>query len=398
MLENLYIKNYVIIKELNVKFEKGFTSLTGETGAGKSILLGALSLIMGKRADTSVLLNNEKKCIIEAVFNIENYKLENFFDENNLDFDKNTIIRREININGKSRAFVNDSPVNINTLKSLTEKLIDIHAQNNQQLLKNKQFYFMIIDNLGNLTSKVEEYKIKYNKLKNLEKQYAGLLDFANKQKQEQDYLQFRYKQIENAELQENEQENLEIEFKKLSNAGEIKQELTKAYFQLYEDENNIIAQLKYIQQIYENLSSLGINSEFEKRIKSVIIELGDIAEETGILNNSIELDNFKLSEIEERLNLIYDLQQKFGVNSIKELIDIKNEIEQKLLKINNSDVELLKLNKQISELKTELLNIAKQISEQRQKTAAKNKNAIEKILTNLGIKNAVFNIEINLV
>ncbi len=395
MLQNLYIKNYVIIKEININFNKGFTTITGETGAGKSILLGALSLIMGKRVDTSVMLNKEKKCIIEGHFNISEYNLKSFFENNELDYDDNTIIRREINTNGKSRAFINDTPVNINTLKNLSSKLIDIHSQNNNLLLKDKDFYFLTIDSFANTQNEVNSYTNYYNKYKKLLKQKQETEQTLEKQKQETDYLQFRFDQINNANLEETEQETLETEYKKLSNAEEIKENLTKVYYLLYENDENIISQLKYVSSIFENIKKLGINEDYAERINSVIIELSDIASDTEILNNSIELDNFKLEEINNRLNEIYNLQQKFGVQSIKELLDIKTQIENKLLSISTNDNKLSEITAEITKTEKQLHKLAENINKQRINASKKLQNEIKKILQNLGIKDADFIINI---
>ena len=395
MLQNLYIKNYVIIKELNIDFNTGFTAITGETGAGKSILLGALSLIMGKRADTSVLRSNDEKCIIEANFDIKEYNLQNFFEQNELDYDENTIIRREINPKGKSRAFINDSPVSLAILQELSDKLLDVHTQNSQHLLKSKSFYFLLLDNIAKINKQVADYQAKYKQLKNLEKEAEKLKSEIDKQKQDADYLQFRFNQIAEANLQSDEQEELEKEQKTLSNAEEIKQELSKAYYLLYEDDENIIAKLKQVHRIFENLQRFDIEQSYAERINSAIIELNDIASDAEILNNSIELDQTRLFEVEERLNLIYDLQQKFSVSSIKDLLKIKDDLEAKLLNINTGNEKLKELQKQIDTINKDLWNLAKEISLKRKNTAKQVQKKIENILKQLGIKNANFEIRI---
>lgn len=395
MLQNLYIKNYILISELNIEFNNGFTTITGETGAGKSILLGALSLLTGSRTDTTVLFNKDNKCIVEGFFELGNYNLEYLFTNLDIDYDNTTIIRREINKTGKSRAFINDTPVNISTLKIIGEKLIDIHSQHNNLSLKDNSFYFQIIDSFSKINKQVIEYKNKYTALKKLTKELNELTDKLSKEKQELDYHQFQFDTINNANLISTEQEELEQELKKLNNAEEIKSNLSKINLDLEESDENIISKLKDIENSYNKLSLLGIDNKYASRIESIIIELKDIAQDSDSINNEIVFDASRIEQLNNRLNLIYELQHKYSVSTINELIDIKNDIEKKLISFNTEDTKLKELNSQVTSLNNELLNSAKNISEKRNRSKSDIESIISLNLHELGIKNAKFKIEI---
>jgi DNA repair protein RecN (Recombination protein N) len=393
LLQNLYIKNYILISELNLEINSGFTSITGETGAGKSILLGALSLLTGSRTDISVLLNKDQKCIVEGIFNLENYNLENIFTELDIDYNKNTIIRREINQNGNSRAFINDSPVNISTLKILGENLIDIHSQHNNLLLKDNNFYLQILDSYSKNTNLVNDYKNQHKELKRTEKQLAELIETSNKNKQDIDYFQFRFNQINDANLLSTEQEELEQELKKITNAEEIKEKLLKINYELIENEENIIIKLKELTNTFLALNKLGIEQNFAQRIETSIIELKDISLDCDKINSEIIFDPKKSEEINKRLNLIYDLQHKFSAKSITELLSIKDELNLKLQTIDNNDKELLKLQKEVNIQIEQLLEKAKTISKNRKSVISEIEKTINSDLIKLGIPNSNFKI-----
>jgi len=397
MLSKLYIKNYILISELEIDLSKGFTTITGETGAGKSILLGAVSLITGQRADTNVLLDKEQKCIVEGSFEISNFALENLFDELDIDYEPNTIIRREINAKGKSRAFVNDTPVSVSALKQLGEKLIDIHSQHNNILLNNSAFYLQVVDAYSGLNKQVsiysENYKVYKNKvleLENLEKEIA-------KAKQDLDYYQFRFNQLDEANLVIDEETELETELNKLNNAEEIKTALSSVYQGLSENDENVITALKNIENLISAVDKLGVDTkEYQNRMQSAIIEIQDIAEDLNNINSDIEYDADKIEFVNERLNLIFGLHQKFGVNSNEELIKIKEELNEKLANFAIDESKSEKLRKDIAKQKNELLDLAKTISKTRKAKKPDIEKYITDILIQLGIKNAVFKIEIN--
>jgi DNA repair protein RecN (Recombination protein N) len=395
VLQNIYIKNYILISELNIEFNKGFTTITGETGAGKSILLGALSLLTGSRTDTSVLFDKEKKCIVEGFFELANYNLEPLFSDLDIDYDNTTIIRREINKAGKSRAFINDTPVNISTLKIIGEKLIDIHSQHNNLSLKDNSFYFQVVDSFAKLNKQITDYRAEFKIFGKKTKELNELKEQLAKEKQELDYHQFQFDTLNNANLIADEQDELEQELKKLNNSEEIKQNLSKIYFELEESDESIISKLKDIENTFTKLNSLGIEGEYAKRIESIIIELKDIAEDSDSINSEIIFDALKIEELNERLNLIYELQHKYSVSTITELITIKNELEEKLLSFNTNDTYLKKLTKEVEQLNNELLTKAKKISETRTKSKSEIEKNISANLVELGIKNAQFNVVI---
>ena len=396
MLSKLYIKNYILISELEIDLNKGFTTITGETGAGKSILLGAVSLITGKRADTNVLLDKDKKCIVEANFNISDFNLENLFDELDIDYEPNTIIRREINAKGKSRAFVNDTPVSVSALKQLGEKLIDIHSQHNNILSNNSNFYLQVIDAYSGLKQQVTEYSRSFTTYKTNLSELEKLENEIAKAKQDLDYYQYRFNQLEEANLIADEETELETELNKLNNAEEIKTALSSVYQGLSESDDNIISALKNIENLISNVNKLGIDTkEYEKRIQSVIVEIQDIADDLDRINSDVEYDAEKIEFLNERLNLIFGLHQKFGVNTNDDLIKIKEELSEKLSGFAIDETKAEKLKKEIEKQKTELFNLAKDISKIRKAKKIEIEKYITEVLISLGIKNAVFKINI---
>jgi len=391
VLQNIYIKNYILISELNIEFNKGFTTITGETGAGKSILLGALSLLTGSRTDTSVLFDKEQKCIVEGFFELVNYNLESLFYDLDIDYDNTTIIRREINKTGKSRAFINDTPVNISTLKIIGEKLIDIHSQHNNLSLKDNSFYFQLVDSFAKLNKQIADYKTEFKVFGKKIKELNELNEQLAIEKQELDYHQFQFDALNNANLITDEQDILEQELKKLNNSEEIKHNLSKIYIELEENDESIISKLKEIENTYSKLNSLGIEGEYAKRIESIIIELKDIAEDSDSINGKIVFDAIKIEKLNSRLNLIYELQHKYSVSTISALILIKNELEEKLLSFNTNDTYLKKLTKEVEQLNNELFVKAKEISKIRKKSKSDIEKIISSKLVELGIKNALF-------
>ncbi len=397
MLLNLYIKNYLLIEELLIDFKDGLTTITGETGAGKSIILGALGLILGERTNTKTLLNEKHKCIVEGVFNLKNYHLKDLFEENNLDYDNNCIIRREISPNGKSRAFVNDTPCSLTLLKELTQKLVDLHSQFANSLVANESFRINLIDSFSGNTKIYNQYLTQFHKYRNLKKEINNLqeeLDIAIK---DIDYYKFQTNQIEQAKLDdENELEELEHELTILENAEDIKLTLNETYTILDEDENGVIQLLK---QARNKLEKVGKHSneinELSERIDSVLIELRDIANCTDTINSSIDIDPKRQELVSERLDLINNLLNKFRLSSIVELKQIYHEF---LGKIGNTDKLEKELEAKIAELnklKIELLTTAKELSKKRKLKIIDIENSIINKLDKLGMPDVRFTLNL---
>ncbi len=388
MLQHLSIYNYTLIKELSIDFKEGFSVITGETGAGKSILLGALALLTGQRADTSVLLDKTKKSIIEAVFHIKNYGLENFFAENDIDYDEQCIIRREITPQEKSRAFINDTPVSLTVLRKIGEILLDIHAQNTNLLLQNKDFQLLLIDQFANLQNEAANYRAHFKHYTTLQKEYRQL--FENTSLQDKDYWEFLYKELEDFHLQSGEQQSLEEELEVLSNAEEIKQNLYSVNYQLQEGDTNVLGilfdSLNRLQAIAKYKPSI---QELMDRLQSQVVDLKDIAFEIDKLQEKTIYDPQQIEKINLRLNTLYTLQQKHKVNTEAELITIQEHIAHQLQLIDNSEENKQKLHKAIEEAKNQLLQLGQALSTKRQSVLPKMESDLKKVLQLMNMPNA---------
>jgi DNA repair protein RecN (Recombination protein N) len=394
MLQSLSIKNYALIDNLNIEFNKGFTIITGETGAGKSILLGALSLLVGQRADTSVLFDKSQKCIVEGVLDITGYNLADFFSLNEIDYTNQAIIRREILDNGRSRAFVNDTPVNLNILKELGDKLIDIHSQHQSLYLNDYQFQLKVIDTLAKNVEIFTAYKNAFKTCHKLQAKYNELLEKSQQEKNELDFMQHQFNELDMAKLKENEQVELEEELEVLSHAEEIKTYLSQAASLFHAEQTGIVYQLKdasgslnKIKQVYHKALTL------LQRIDSAYIEIKDIASETELLAESIELDPDRLDWVKKRLDTIYMLCQKHRVNNENELIEVTNTLDEKIRSIQSYDEELLSLKKVLDEEKARLKTFSEQLSQSRQKVIPSIEEQITGLLRQLGMQNAVFSV-----
>ncbi|MBU8892733.1 MAG: DNA repair protein RecN [Bacteroidales bacterium] len=395
MLQSINIQNYALINELEIDFNKGLNIITGETGAGKTILLGALSLVLGQRADTSVLKDKRRKCFVEAKFRIKHYKIEEFFKQNDLDYEDLTTIRREITDNGKSRAFINDTPVNLTILKDLNNNLIDIHSQHESLLLGDDHFQLSLVDSFADHQELLDNYRNKYEEYNILTSEYKKLIDNADKAKADLDYYQFQFDQLEALKLVEGEQEELEAEIEKLNHAEEIKSSLSNSYNLLAGEDISIISNLKQTKDSVESISKyLKEGDDIVKRIDSVYIELQDVNNELERLNEKIEHDPARIEFIRERLDNIYSLEQKHKVATVKELIKIKNELQQKIDTINSYDFETEKIKKELNALHIKLSELANQISRNRKNVITKIENKVIEILKQLGIPNADFKVE----
>ncbi|MBN1253151.1 MAG: DNA repair protein RecN, partial [Bacteroidales bacterium] len=390
-------KNYALIDKIEIDFFNGFSIITGETGAGKSILLGALSLILGQRADTGILKDKEKKCVIEGSFYIKGYQLESFFIENEIEYENESILRREISPNGKSRAFINDLPVNLNLLKDIGLQLVDIHSQHQSLNLNNSIFQLNVIDVFASNSKILTEYQSNFINYIKTKSELEKITELATKTKADFDFFNFQYNEIENAKLQEGEQESLEEEAKTLNNSEEIQSNLSNIFNLLSENEISVINALKDAQHSVEKISKFSDKiDELAKRINSVNIEIKDIAAEVELIAGDIVFDSERVEIINQRLDLIYALQQKHKVKSVFELTEIKNNLEINLLEINSYDEKIKKLTQELEELTNKLNANSKELSEKRKNAFAEIENYIFNQLIQLGMPNSKFKIEHN--
>lgn len=398
MLTSLSIKNYALIDHLHVDFNNGFTIITGETGAGKSILLGGLSLILGKRADLSSLRDKGSKCVIEAVFDVTNYNLESLFSTEDLDFEPQTIIRREILPSGKSRAFVNDSPVNLSSLQLLGNRLVDIHSQHETLQLVDDAFQFQVIDALANIDNDLNVYSQKRKEYKTLNKALNQLVAFQTEAIKEHDYNLFLLNELTQAKLKSEELESLEEELETLSNIDAIQEKLT-ASNQLFSDEQ--IGVLNNVTELKNTLKQLSsISNKYEdlyNRVNSSLIELDDVFSELERFQEDLEADPNRLQEVNARLTLINNLFQKHVVNSIEDLIIIQAQLLEKVSATENVDADINTKKLEIAKAQQELDAIALVIHNKRKKAIPVLKIKLEAILAQLGMPNAQFNIVLNI-
>lgn len=397
MLSRLHIKNYVLIDSLNVEFNKGLSIITGETGAGKSILLGALGLVLGNRADSSSLLNKNNKCIIEAEFDILNYNLKDFFYANELDYESKTIIRREINAEGKSRAFVNDSPVNLSVLKELSGFLVDVHSQHETLTLNNSYFQLDVLDIYAGIKDAVTVYKRDFLSYSRLKDKLNTLIEEEKKAKADADYWQFQCDELSTANLIEGEKEKAEQELEALNNIEQIKTAISQSTNLLKDGDANIIAAIAQLVSSMNAVSKFhpALN-ELSNRIKASQVELKDIAQELENVQDEFVFNPERVEILNERLNAIYRLEQKHHTSSVTELIQIKNDFENKLSVFTTLESDIQKLTAEIIQQKNKLLEQAKFLSEKRQKAAPKIEKEIKEMLASTAMPDAKLQIEIN--
>jgi len=396
LLTSLTIKNYALIDNLQIDFNDGFSTITGETGAGKSILLGGLALILGKRADLSSLKNASEKCVVEAVFKVSNYHLEEFFKEQDFDFEAQTIIRREILPSGKSRAFVNDSPVNLNSLQLLGEKLIDIHSQHQTLELTSNEFQFQVIDALANNISELETYQAEFKNYKTLMTELNTLIALKAEAIKEHDYNTFLLNELVEANLNEGEFEQLEEAYETLSNIEAIKEKLAEAHQLMGSDEVGILAALTNLKNAFQKLS--GFSSKYDelyRRTNSSLIEMDDLFNEVNDLQDTLDTDPQRLEAVDAKLKIIHNLLQKHTASDVQELIAIKRQLEEKVFVTENLDGNILNKENQIALKIKELDAISTAIHNKRTEIIPKLKSQLENILSGLGMPNAQFKIEI---
>jgi len=396
MLLKLYIENYALIQKLGIDLDNGFTVITGETGAGKSILVGALSLILGQRADTSVLLEKTSKCIVEGTFVIRDYGLEDFFMESELDYDAIAILRREINQNGKSRAFINDTPVNLSVLKELGDRLVNIHSQHSVVTLSKADFQLELLDDYAGHQARLTAYRTAFLRLRELLKKLRELEEKEKRLRSESDYHQFLFDELEKAALKEQELEDLENHFSVLSHAEEIKSSLTYSVHQLTASEQNEITQLAGI--IHSLKSIVRYHPPIEdllKRLESILIDFKDIAGELQKMDEQIYVSSGEMEGVRLRLDLIYRLLKKHNVQSVQELIHIQGELGSLLSETESLDDLLRELQHQVRISEDEVLNLAKEISAARSKVIPGFEKEIQILLKDLGMPSARFKINL---
>ena len=397
MLKHLYIKNYALIEELDIEMHRGFSVITGETGAGKSIMLGAIGLLLGQRADSKVIQEGAQRCIIEAEFNLRDYHLESFFEQNDIDYNEDEcILRRELTSTGKSRAFINDTPATVAQMKELGEHLIDIHSQHQNLLLGTEDFQLNVLDILAKDQMELEKYRRLYNAYRNLQQELEDAIEQSRKSAEEQDYLNYQYQQLEELNPQPGEDETLQQESDLLSHAEEIKSTLFQTESFLSSEDTGILKALRQAYQQMQNLARLYPPAEeFSERLESSYIELKDIADEVSDQGESIEYDPERLQQINERLDILYSIEQKHHVSNSDELIRIREELSRRLEAINNSDEMINQLRLKLSMAQEEVEKQANRLSQLR-KSAAKivEKDMQEKLIP-LGIPNAYFHIVI---
>jgi len=395
MLISLSIKNYTLIESLNIDFSSDFSVITGETGAGKSMLLGALGLILGKRADLSSLKNKDEKCVIETIFSIEKYNLKSFFEQIDLDFEKQTIIRREILPSGKSRAFINDSPATLQQLEELGNQLMDIHSQHQTRELSEEKYQFEVFDILGKNQDLLSEYSQKlfeYRKNKKTLEQVQNQLSVSLK---ERDFNLFMFNELDQAKLKENEQQELETEHQKLNNIEAIKEVLSQTINLSDNETGGILQNLNEIKSSFSKIATLSRSyNDLLERITSIQIEYSDILEEVSRLLESVFDDPETAQNIANRLQFIYDLQNKHKVNSVEELIEIKNNLGQKVVSLDQLETFIEKTKKQLAQNETELDKIAEKLHQNRLKAIGVFNEKINVLLPELGMDNAKFDIQ----
>lgn len=395
MLQKLTIENYVLIDHLEIDFHEGLSVITGETGAGKSILLGALSLIVGQRADTGVLWDTSRKCIVEGTFLIRDYNLESFFKNNELDFDETAILRREISQNGKSRAFINDTPIHLALLKELGDKLVNIHSQNDIVTLNESNFQLAVLDNYAKTIGDIQKYHTLFSRYIQLIKDLDELVQTEIRSRQEKDYDQFLFDELEVAALKEGEQEEIEQRLEILAHAEEIKTNLYKASQTLSTTESSILSQLTDLLNNIHHLSRFHRElTEIAERLSSNQIDLKDINSEIERIELEIIFDPAESETLANRLDMIYRLEKKHAVSSVRDLIQIRQGLEKKLLDVFTLDERIEELKKQVSHESDELAVIAGKISIKRKKVEPAIENNIVSLLVKLGMPDAKIRVE----
>lgn len=397
MLKQLYIKNFTLIDELNIQMHPGFSVITGETGAGKSIILGAIGLLLGNRADSKSIKAGRDRCVIEAHFDLSKYDMQQFFTDNDIDEDlSDTIIRRELTAAGKSRAFINDTPVSLTKMRELGEQLVDIHSQHQNLLLQKEDFQLNVVDIIAQDEKQRKNYEAAYNQYKQANQKLNALKAEIEKNRENEDFLRFQFKELDEAQLQNGEQEELEQEYEMLSHSEDIKTALYQADNHLSGDDGNIIERLKQTSEQLANIKDVYPEvTELLERIDSSYIELKDIAQEVNGLTDHVEFDPARLETINERLDKLNSLQQKFHVRDLGELIGTYHQLKEQLSHIDHSDEDVEALEQEVTQLLEKAQKQAKELTAIRTKAAKKVEEEMKQRLIPLGIPNVRFSISL---
>ncbi len=397
MLSKLQIKNYALIDALDINFDEKLNIITGETGAGKSIIMGALGLILGNRAESKHFFDESRKCIIEGHFFIKDYNLQDLFNSLDLDYEDTSLIRRELHADGKSRAFVNDTPVTLQTLKVLGEKLIDIHSQHATLQINTESFQLLVLDTVAQNQSLLFDYKKKYQEYKKAISELKNLEEDLQKARLESDYQQFVFNELDQANLQETEQEDLEAEQSQLENAEEIKRHFHAASSQLQDGEINVLDSLKQVQSSLQNgVRYLPSSESLVDRLQSTLIELKDLSAEVEQVADSIMMDEERLTLVNDRLSILYDLQKKHRVATVKELLDLKAELENKLQATDSQEEQIELLKTKIEKLLQEISKQAELLTKNRIKATKVLEKEVQDVLARVGMPHAQLKVEMS--
>ena len=397
MLKHLAISNYALIDSLSISFDDGFSVITGETGAGKSILLGALGFVLGDRSDSSIMLDETKKCLVEATFVVDNERFKSFFEANDLDFDDELILRRELSPTKKSRAFINDTPVTAQQLKELGSQLVDIHSQHDSLLLTNADFQLEIIDNAANNNALLNDYQKVYHRFVLLRNELKSLREMAQKNVAENDFLTFQLDELVKADLQEGEYEEVSQKLELLENAEEVKTLLAQSLSTLSESEYSILSQLNDLKSSVDHLRRYIPQAEqYLERIDSTKIELKDIAQDLDSLQDSTQFDASSLNEIQERFDLIQRLMMKHHVNDYAEMLKIREDLQKKVGAFANIDEQIVVKEREVKSCEKELTQLADELTAKRKKVKVSFEKAVTEIIRQLKMPHGVFEIEIS--
>ena len=398
MLQSIHIQNYALIESLDIDFHSGFSVITGETGAGKSIILGAIGLLVGQRADSKAIKNGASKCVVEARFDISTYQLQEFFEENDLEYEgQECILRREVNASGKSRAFINDTPASLVQMKALGEKLIDVHSQHQNLLLNQEDFQLNVLDILAKADAELQAYKALYGQYKQTSRELATLIDEAEKSRQDEEYIRFQVTQLDEAKLQSGEQEELEQEAETLTHAEDIKGSLYKVNQLMDADNQNLLSLAKEGTHVLQGISRVyAPATEWANRLESCYLELKDLANEIAYASEDIEFNPARLDYVNERLNTIYTLQQKHRVSSVDELLALADGLREKLDAITSSDDRIQALTQQKDKLYQQVLSQAEVLTRLRTEASKEIENQMQAYLIPLGMPNVRFAVELS--
>lgn len=397
MLQSIYIQNYALIDTLDINFNTGFSVITGETGAGKSIILGAIGLLLGQRADIKAIKSGETKCIVEAKFNISSYNMESFFKENDLEFDSNDcIIRRELYASGKSRGFINDSPASLAQMRELGEQLIDVHSQHQNMLLNNEEFQMNVLDIIAKDEKELGKYSDIYHQYKETAKRLSDTIAKAEKEREDEDYVRFQLQQLDDASLKEGEQEELENEAEMLAHAEEIKSNLFKVSNMMAEDDMNMLIAMKESILTLQNVSKhYPAASEWAERLNSCFIDIKELSHEISNAQEEVEFNPSRLEFVNDKLNTIYSLEQKHHVDSVEQLIEIAEKYHSQLTEITSFDQIISELESKKEKIYSDLLAQAKVLTSLRRKAAQDVEKKMQELLVPLGMPNVRFCVEV---